>query len=69
MGNYKEAVEHFLSALAIQQENLHIVSSEFGQDVGGDRSNMLDMHSISSNGIWSTLRSVLLGYSKCLLTY
>ncbi|KAJ3415636.1 hypothetical protein HDV05_004512 [Chytridiales sp. JEL 0842] len=59
LGQYKEAVEHFLSALAIQQESVNMVSSEFGSNLSDS---MGGMHSISSNGIWTTLRSVLAGY-------
>ncbi|KAI9002371.1 hypothetical protein BC832DRAFT_520999, partial [Gaertneriomyces semiglobifer] len=58
MGSHKEAAEHLLGALSVQEANI--------ESVMGDRKDMPDMglHAVQSGTVWSTLKMVMDGHLR-----
>ena len=71
LGNHREAAEHLLGALGIQQTNAESVMM---QDGGKGKAPMVDervgssMNGVVSNNVWSTLKMVVDSYSKYSLS-
>ncbi|TPX48541.1 hypothetical protein SeMB42_g02961 [Synchytrium endobioticum] len=67
LGNHREAAEHLLGALGIQQSN---AESLMVDDGGKGKSPVLvgnvgaNMHSVVSNNVWSTLKTVVDSYMR-----
>lgn len=59
MGQYREAAEHLLGALAIQQSEAEQIHAKAGNAVGLD-----SLHEQQSGTVWSTLRLLLDTYVK-----
>ncbi|TPX31063.1 hypothetical protein SmJEL517_g05519 [Synchytrium microbalum] len=63
LGNHREAAEHLLGALGIQQSNAESLMLD-GKGKGPAGNNVINMHSIASDNVWSTLKMVVDSYLR-----
>ncbi|KAI8917057.1 hypothetical protein DFJ77DRAFT_459010 [Powellomyces hirtus] len=64
MSQYREAAEHLLGALSVQNNNLNAVLAETKGKGRADENDIASMHNVQSSTVWSTLKTLADGHLR-----